>query len=354
MFEKRIWKLQEALKAIPCDAMLIDDATNLFYLTGLNLSQGTLLVHSNGANLIVDNRYFEICKKNSSLPITLSEQNHKSLIKLLNENSFIKSLGFSIEDTTYKTFLDLQKSLEHIKLLPINSPLKQIRSIKDEKEIELLKASATLGSEGFDFISTILKEGISEIEVAIELEIFWKRRGSKGLAFEPIIAFGANSSMPHYRAGNAKLKKDDIVLIDIGVNYQHYNSDMTRVLFFGNPDPELKKIYDIVKQAQQAALDLCKPGTSIATLDKCARDLITKNGYGDQFTHSLGHGIGLDVHEWPILRNTASNQEVILQTGMAITIEPGIYIPGKGGVRLENSIVISPNGYIDLTKRFYY
>jgi Xaa-Pro aminopeptidase len=357
MKNQRLINLQKALKAISCDALIVDDPINLYYLTGMQLSTGLLLAYSKGAYLIVDNRYSENCKKNCPFPVLLAESDQKTLVHLLlNECSSVKTLGFSMEDTTYKSYLDLQKCIESIpdrsiNLKPVSSPLKKLRAIKDAQEIEVLQAAAKLGSEGYDYVCTLLKEGISESEVAAELEIFWKRHGGKGLAFEPIIAFGANSSMPHYRAGDTKLKKGDIVLIDIGVNFKHYHSDMTRVVFFGDVDPELKKIYAIVKEAQQAALNLCKPGTLIGSLDQTAREIIAAKGYGERFTHSLGHGVGLEIHEWPMLRNAAPFKDVPLQAGMVITIEPGIYLPGKGGVRLENTVVITDEGYVDLTKR---
>jgi Xaa-Pro aminopeptidase len=357
MHNQRLLNLQKAIKDISCDALLVDDAINLYYLTGMQLSAGLLLAYSQGAYLIVDGRYFENCKKNCPFPVLLAEPDQKTLIDLLqNKCSSVKNLGFSMEDTSYKSYLELQKCVGSIQdrtisLKPVSSLLKKLRTIKDAQEIEVLQAAAKLGSEGYDFVCSILKEGIAESEVAAELEIFWKRHGGKGLAFEPIIAFGANSSMPHYRAGDAKLKKDDIVLIDIGVNYKHYHSDMTRVVFFGDVDSELKKIYAIVKEAQQAALNLCKPGTLIGALDDAARRIITDKGYGEHFTHSLGHGVGLEIHEWPMLRNAASFRDMPLQVGMVVTIEPGIYLSGKGGVRLENTVVITDVGYLDLTQR---
>lgn len=354
MINSRLERLQMALKQISCDAFLVDDPINLFYLTGMNLSQGWLVVYPQGAVLFVDNRYFEMCKNTCPISVMLAEPNHKSLMAFLTEKcDQIKILGFSIEDTLYKNFLDLQKCVNEINiaLLPVNNPVKQLRRFKDSEEVNLLRAAATLGAEGFDFVCSILKEGIREIEVADELEIFWKRRGSRGVAFEPIIAFGANTSMPHYRAGRARLKPGDPVLIDIGVNLQHYHSDMTRTLFFGDVPNVITEIHAIVEQAQKAALDLCKPGVSIGALDEAARNVIAVNGYGEYFTHSLGHGIGLEVHEWPILRNAPPYQNILLEPGMAITIEPGIYLPSVGGVRIEDTVVITPHGHENLTKR---
>lgn len=157
--------------------------------------------------------------------------------------------------------------------------------------------------------------------------------------------------MPHYRAGNTKLKQGMPILIDIGVNYRHYHSDMTRVVFLGEPDPKLKTIYHIVEKAQKEALQLCKPGTLIGELDRAARGYIESQGYGDHFGHGLGHGVGLEIHELPNVRNKPPFNSMVLLPGMVITIEPGIYIPDIGGVRIEDTIVITENGHENLTER---
>lgn len=356
---RRIQHLQESLKGLACDAFLVDDAINLYYLTGIQLSAGQIAVTAQNAYLLVDNRYFELCQKNSPIPVLLSDQNKAAFTSLLeNQLSSVRTVGFN-SDAPYKNYQNLQeclkdisaKSSRNIHLLPLDNPVKKQRAIKDADEIAILKKAGKLGAEGYDFVCSLLRPGISEIELAIELEIYWKKHGGKSLAFEPIIAFGPNSSMPHYRAGNATLKQGDCVLIDIGVNYQHYHSDMTRVIFFGEPDPQLRNIYKIVQQAQRAALELCRPGTAIGDLDQAARSVIAAQGYGPNFTHSLGHGVGLEIHEFPSIRNTAPNNTFVLQPGMVITIEPGIYVPGLGGVRLEDTVAITPHSYENLTNR---
>lgn len=354
----RLKILQQTVQKSGCDALLINDPTNLFYMTGLELSSGKLLVHSKGADLLVDGRYIESCKNNSPFPVRLSDP--PTFESLLNSEEFshIKKLGFDSENTTYKNYELLEKIISNIsktgrdlELTAIDAPLKLQRAIKDENEIQALREAADLGSKGFDFLCNLLKEGISELECALELEIFWKKCGSKGVAFDPIIAFGANSSMPHYRAGNETLKKGDVVLLDIGVNLNHYHSDMTRVVFFGEADSRLLDIHAIVKKAQQAALDRCKPGTTLGQLDQAARDIIAEHGYAERFTHSLGHGVGLDIHEYPTIKNAPPFAEIPLVKGMVITIEPGIYLPGIGGIRIEDTVVITENAHENLTKR---
>ena len=338
----RLKKLKRELKKLKCPSLLIESSTGLYYMTGIEMSAGSLIVNPKGARLLVDARYFEKCQQSSPFPVILSSKSLKEYIKS-------DTLGFDKENTTYARFEQLKKL--KLKLKPVENPVKNLRLIKSPYEIKILRKAAKLGSEGYDFVCSQLKTGITEMELAQELEIFWKKRGGQGLAFEPIIAFGANSSMPHYTVSTTKLKKGNPVLIDIGVTYNHYHSDMTRVVFFGEPHPKMLEIYSIVQKAQKEALKLCRPKTLIGELDGAARDLITSQGYGECFTHSLGHGIGLEVHEYPIIRNKAPYKDLKLEPGMVLTIEPGIYLPGFGGVRIEDTVLITKEGHHNLTKR---
>jgi Xaa-Pro aminopeptidase len=355
----RLQKLQSYLQNLSCDALLIEDPINIYYLTGLNLSSGKFLVHSSGAYLIVDHRYFEFCQKTCPYPVFPIDTPSFEIHLLNPDFSFIKTLAFDSETTSYKNYVDIKKYISaieqsdkrHISLIPLENPVKQLRAIKDASEIAILREAALLNSQGFDFLCTLLQEGISESEMALELEIFWKRRGGKALAFDPIIAYGANSSMPHYRAGSERLKRGHSVLIDIGVNYNHYHSDMTRVIFFGKPDPRIQKIHDIVREAQEVALSKCLPGTLIGDLDAAAREVIASHGYAKNFTHSLGHGVGLEIHEFPVIKNISPYKDTRLAPGMVITIEPGIYLPGVGGIRLEDTVVITDKSHENLTNR---
>ncbi len=346
----RIHNLQNRLSALGCDVYLVEDPINLEYLTGAKVSAGKLLVYNDHATFLVDGRYFEDCTKKCPCEVVLYRSD-KKLVEYLREE--IKTLGFSTSHTSYKTFIDLQKqmSAKSIDLVPVDDPVKFLRAIKSKEEIKLLKEASELGSKGYDFVVQNLKEGVTEEELAFGLEFFWKSHGGKNLAFEPIIAFGANSSKPHYRAGTTKLKKEDIVLIDIGVVKSSYHSDMTRTVFFGKPNSKLEEIYEIVREAQSRALNLCKPGTTVGELDDAARKFIKEKGYGESFSHGLGHGVGLEIHEYPIIRNSPGTSAIKLEPGMAITIEPGIYLPGIGGVRIEDLVVITENGHMNLTDR---
>lgn len=334
MYRKRVEKLQNLVAEQQCDAYIVEDPISLFYLTGIEMSAGRYVVTPQEAHLFVDGRYLELCREIPGLPIEEGSLDQYGKV------------GFSKETTTVARSEKLGD-----KGVPFEDLVAKLREIKDETELALLREAGELGSKGYDYLCSLITEGATETELAMELDIFWKRSGGKGVAFDPIVAFGASSSMPHYHPRKTALKKGNLVLLDIGVSLNHYQSDMTRVVLFGDVDPELKKIYEIVRNAQKEALKVCRPGTRIGDLDAAARDLITAEGYGEQFCHRLGHGIGLEVHEAPSLCNKTAIKERKLQRGMVITVEPGIYLPGKGGVRLEDTVAITDDGYENLTNR---
>lgn len=345
-YSLRLEKLRKLIAGLPIDGLLIEHPTNIFYLTGLELSAGKVLLTPDQACLIVDGRYYENASKQIVYPtILLKNETLKEQITAFK----IHRLGFDQSQTTYEAYLGLTQISPSLEIIPTESLVQKLRFIKDAEEIACLKQAAKLGYEGYEFVASQLKEGISEEGLALELEIFWKKKGAKKLAFDSIIAFGSNSSMPHYRAGKAILKKDTSVLIDCGVVLNHYHSDMTRVVYFGKPPPIIQTHYAIVEEAKEKALALCKPGTLFGELDRAARGYITSKGYGEFFTHSLGHGIGLDIHEPPTIRDSEPFQNMALQPGMTFTIEPGIYLPNVGGVRLEDTVLITERGYENLT-----
>ncbi len=336
----RIQQLQERMRAVHCDMCLVENPLDLLYLTGQQLSAGKLFVHSKESILFVDGRYLQIAQEQAPMPAELEKE--ESMLFFLNKHA-CKTLWFDGAHTSYDRFAKLQKL--HVKLESKSAFFKTLRSIKDASEIEKMKKSAQLLWRGFEYICSLLTEGITEKEISKRFEIFCLTEGGEGLAFESIIAFGAHSSMPHYRsADDTPLCSGDIVLIDIGVVVENYHSDMTRVLFYKNADSELQRLYAINKAAHQAALDLCRPGVAMGMLDRAARDVMAKAGVESLFLHSLGHGIGLETHEFPRIKYDGEDKDVILQPGMIFTIEPGLYVSGKGGVRYEDTVMITETG----------
>ena len=342
--------MQELIKEKQLDALVIDYLIDLYYLTGKKLSLGRLVVTPQEAILFVDGRYYEACRQLKQIEAILTSGYGKESAFFKWWDSFAgKRVGFDADTTSYAEFEALEAL--PLEIIPLRGPIKLLRAVKDPSEIEKLKFAAELGSKGFDYVCTLLREGISEREVALELEMFWLKAGGEKLSFAPHIAFGEGSSQPHYHSSSRKLRKGDLVLIDIGVVVDHYHSDMTRVLSFGPPSDEMQKVYAVVYEAAQKAVKLCKPGVKIGDVDRAARQFIEDKGYKDKFPHSLGHGVGLEIHELPRLRASGADGECLLEKGMVITIEPGIYLPGAFGVRLEDALVITEQGHENITNR---
>jgi Xaa-Pro aminopeptidase len=318
---------------------IIDDPLEIFYLTGRHLSTGLAIVLQDRVQLFVDSRY--------SLAIPEAKVlGNKVICEYLHENQ-IKEIGFDDTKVVYSKWIEWQKTLSPITLLPLSSPLKERRMIKTAKELELLKEAALLNREGFAFVKSLLKPGISEKEVAKALTIFWLEKGADGLAFEPIIAFGINSTYPHHRASEKRLEKGEHALIDIGVKFKNYFSDSTEVYLLDNHDSKLQEIYRATEEALFSAMSIVKAGVLCKEIELEARRVLSKWGYESYFTHSVGHGIGLEVHEPPFLR-PASCKELPLQENMVLAIEPAVYIPNFAGVRLERSIIVTKTGFIPL------
>jgi Xaa-Pro aminopeptidase len=319
------------------DALLIEKPIDLYYLTGLDLSLGSLLISKKGAQLFVDGRYLEMAKKKGPYPCVLSLP--ANIKKAFDRCS---SIGFDSAETTYQRWEVLKKLGNFI---PIKKPTDSARAIKSKEELKALKKSAALLWKGYEHIRKNLAVGVTEKEVAANFEIFCLENGAEKMAFDPIVAFGKNTAFPHYRPGNIRLKKGDIVLLDLGVVIDHYHSDMTRTFFFGKGDPRLVKFETVVKEAHDAALHLCHPGAKIGDLDAAATQVIKKAGLEKYIAHSLGHGVGLEIHEFPRIRYKGEDHDTVLQEGMVITIEPGLYWAGVGGYRFEDTIVITKKGY---------
>lgn len=335
----RIKKLQEKLPENT--SYLVNSPIDIYYLTGLDLSAGSLVIGKNSF-LIVDGRYYEACREKCPVPVHLIKEG--LLFELVEDTLWVDK-----DSLTVGAFLKLQADAKGMLIQPVDSLVKPLRMIKDPKEIKLLKEASNLAVEGFHYVKSLLKAGVEEREIRSELEYFWRKKGGEKVSFDPIIAFGLHSSMPHYRAGKGKLKEGDLVLIDIGVEKEHYHSDMTRVVPFGAIPEQLKTLHQVVQEAIETALTRLKSGILLKEIDESARKVMRKAGYEEYFTHSLGHGIGLEIHEYPLIKSQGPSSTVPLQEGMVVTIEPGLYLPAVGGVRLEDTVVITNEGYENLT-----
>lgn len=359
MLKNRLDQLKRNLQKEKLDAVLVSSVSNIEYLTGYwNFSkderEAYLFVGHGFEYIITDGRYSEAIKKAVS-HLKLFERGHRKSTENLfkKHKEEIKTLGIEEDNLTVAEFKKIKKHFKNIKHFNV----RYLRSIKNKEEIENIKKACKIGDSAFKFILQKIthpsfggKIGVSEKDIAGELEKFVRENGAE-LSFSPIVAFGKNSSIPHHQTGKTKLKNGDIVLLDLGAKVENYCSDMTRTIFFDKPTDQQKKIYKTVLEAQQKAADFInraiKNGKKITgkDVDKVAREYIRSCGF-PSIPHSLGHGIGLEVHEHPSLSPKSRD---ILRAGMVFSIEPGIYLEGFGGVRIEDLFVYEKGGLRQLT-----
>lgn len=332
-YRKRLDSLIENFKQWDVDGCVIESLVDLYYLTGLLLSRGRLVVSKHAVTLFVDGRYLLAAKEQSIFSVALFSS------ETFKDGTF----AFDSATTSYDQADKLKAHYLHLK--PIAGLLRLQRGIKDPMEIQLMEESAALSWKGFEHLQSQIKPGVSEETLAWEYERFCREKGASALAFDPIVAFGSNTAKPHHRSGSDRLQPPQAVLCDLGIVYERYRSDMTRTFSVGDLNPKLQELQKVVAQAFEAALNLCRPGTPIGALDRAARNVMSLYGVEELFVHSLGHGIGLQTHEFPSIREYGPDASWELQPGMVITIEPGLYLPGVGGVRHEDTIVITQKGY---------
>lgn len=344
MFEQRIKNLRQKLIKEKLDGVLISSVSQICYLTGYsnfsNLErEAYIFIGKDFGYIITDGRYSEVIKKQVPHLELFERGNKKSTKDLFKKHQKdIRSLGIEEDNLTVSEHKIIKKHFKNLKHFSIS------RVIKSEQEIQNLKKACELGDEAFKFILGKIKSGITEKELAFEIEFFIKKNGAD-LSFPTIVAFGKNSSVPHHQTGETKLEKGNFVLLDFGVKLHDYCSDMTRTVFFGKPTEKQKDIFETVLAAQQKAAEFVKVGVKAKEVDKIARDYIISKGY-PSIPHSLGHGVGLEVHENPHL---SSKSKDILKEGMVFSIEPGIYIPNFGGVRIEDLFVLEKQGLKQFT-----
>lgn len=341
------------------DAFVVQDPIDLRYLTGLSLSCGQFWVPRRGSPiLLVDDRYLE--RARALLPAErISAAKSSQWLHGVSPKREELRIGFDSARTSVRDFAQLKEEIAmHFhsphRLIEAADQVQTLRSVKDTHEIEAIEAAANLGARGFDYLLSRLREGVQEQELVRELEIFWLREGGEGCSFPPIIAFGENASRPHHASGERRLRLGDLVLIDLGVRLGGYCSDFTRTLFFtlgGEPlDAELVRIWQIATEALRKARACCRDGLLIVDLDASARAVIADGGFGAQFTHGLGHGVGLEVHEAPRIHGNG-DKDRRLHAGQVVTLEPGIYLPGRGGVRQEDLVAVETTGCRALVQR---
>ena len=343
-------KLERLMKEQGMDAILITNILNIRYFTGFTGTTGTALAVGNKKYFITDFRYVSQGKneveKNGFELICENVSTLKKVGELLKENK-VKKLGIENQSVTLDQFDLFKNNFENIEYLNLNDLFIKEREIKSDSEIKTIQESIKIAEKAFELTVPKIKIGIKEREIAAELEYQMRKLGASKPSFDIIVASNERSALPHGVASDKKIE-EGFLTIDYGCFYKGYASDITRTFYVGdNPSEKHLEIYEIVKQANEKAIKEVRAGISVHELDAIARDFIKEKGYGEYFGHGLGHGIGLQIHEYPGVSFKAENK--ILKEGMVITIEPGIYLPNFGGVRIEDDILVKKDSYEILT-----
>jgi Xaa-Pro aminopeptidase len=347
---KAIARLRQKLSRHKLDSILISKGANVSYLSGFP-GEAALLITLTKKIILVDFRYKEQAArelKSFFLSERLSFQSLEKSISGLARRFKFRRLGFEARSVTYQCYLSLKKNLSGLKPIPTYDIVEGLRAIKTKEEIRHIKKAAALAGKSFTFAKRIIRPGRSEAEIARRVQYYMCKLGSQDCAFDVIVASGKRSSLPHATASAKTIKNNEPVLVDLGCRYLDYTSDLTRMVFLGKIERKIRLIYDVVKQAQALAIKAIKVGRKISEIDRIARRYIAREGLGRFFGHALGHGIGREIHEYPCI--CPENQDT-LQEGMVLTIEPGIYLPGAGGVRVEDMVLVTKDDCEILTKK---
>ncbi|MFL0251574.1 M24 family metallopeptidase [Clostridium neuense] len=337
MYKSRIDKLRDAMKSKNIDGVLLVGDPNRNYMSGFTGDESFSIITLNRAIFITDSRFTEQARQQvKDYEVVQYNTTFSEFLGKMAEELGIKTLAFEEDVLTFSTYSEYKKSLK-CDFVPLNGIVEELRLIKDETEIEKIKKAANIADKAFEHMLTFIKKGMTEREVGLELEFTMKKMGAKDLSFPSIVASGERSCLPHGQATNKVLEEGDFLTLDFGCIYEDYCSDMTRTIVIGKPSDKMKEIYDIVLKANEAAIPVIKSGIICKAIDKVSRDIISSYGYGDNFGHGLGHGVGREIHEEPRL---SPRGDVVLREGMIVTDEPGIYIPGFGGVRIEDLILV--------------
>lgn len=341
----RTAKLRRLIKEQGAEALLVTNFKNVTYLTGFTGDDSYLLVTPKDEILLSDPRYTTQLEEECpglNLEIRQPGTSMLSSVEKVVGKAKVGKLGIESSSMTVQLYNQLSEKLRKVDLAPVDGLVEQLREIKDKEEIQLTREAVALAEKVFAIMKASLRGDQTERQIAANLEHEIRKNGGRSCSFPPIIAVGPRAALPHATPTDGTIDEDKFVLVDWGADFKGYKSDLTRVLFTGKAPAKMKKIYEVCLKAQLAAIEKIKPGAVMADVDNAARSVITKAGFGKEFGHGLGHGIGLDIHEAPRL---AANQKRELRPGMIVTVEPGIYLPGFGGVRIEDDVLVTKDGH---------
>ncbi len=324
------------------DAMLVTSLPNLRYLTGFTGSNGQLIAGADGAAFLTDGRYTTQARRELTglEPVTYARGYGEAILEQCAALG-VTRLGLEADDVTLALHKRLASKLPGIELVPTEGVVEDLRTAKDEDELVSLRRAQAVTDEAFDAVLEHVLVGVSERQLATDLERVLRQSGADGLAFPSIVAFGDAAAEPHHEPGDRRLEEGDVIKLDFGAKWDGYHSDMTRTVAFGDPPNELRKIHDLVREAQRSGIAAIHAGVTGGEVDRAARSVIEAAGYGDQFTHGTGHGVGLQIHEAP---RVAREMDDVLPVGAVVTVEPGVYLPGLGGVRIEDMVEVTADG----------
>jgi len=343
----RLAKVRERLAAEGLNALLVTEPNNRRYMSGFSGTSGMVVITLQNTWLLTDFRYIE--QASQQAPLFEVVEHHGDAVhtlKQLLKDAGAEKLGFDARHLTYAEYVKLAEELRPIQLVSTAEWVEQLRWVKEPEEIAQIRQAAAIADEAFRHVLTMLRPGLRERDVAAELEYKMRQLGASGPAFDTIVASGPRSALPHGVAGERVLAAGDLVTLDFGARYHGYCSDLTRTVALGSVDGRLKEIYQIVLEAQEIGLSKIRAGMTGREADALVRSHIAARGYGDAFGHATGHALGLDIHESPSLSKRC---ETVLQPGMVLTVEPGIYLPGLGGVRIEDDVLLTSDGLEVLT-----
>lgn len=332
----RKWIEQEQV-----DAVLLSKPANRKYAAGFTGSAGTVVITPDKQYLVTDFRYKSQARAQSPDFTYLEIDKHESATKHIGGLG-LKRVGIEDEFISYAVANEYLKEIPGLELVPLKGHLTNIRSVKEAAEVDQIRKAAAIADEGWKMIQEKIRPGISENELALELEFFMRKNGAEGVSFQFIVASGVRSALPHGIASDKLVEAGDFLIFDFGNQVGGYCSDMTRTVVVGEATDQQKEIYNTVLRAQIASLEAVRPGITGVELDKIARDIITEAGYGAYFGHGLGHGVGIEIHEMPHVNHLGTTP---MEPGNIITIEPGIYLPELGGVRIEDLVLVTEDGY---------
>lgn len=348
MREKRIEKLRKKMAALDLDGFLVTSKENRQYLTGFTGTFGWVLVTAGNVYLLTDFRYIEQARQQAPGCKLVQFKHYAPVVtlRMLMEELEVVTLGIESDRCTVDEFELLANQVRRKAITPLKGFVEEIRQIKDEEEIALIARAEEIGDEAFQHVLKLIKPGMTELEIAMELEFQMRRCGASGVSFDTIVASGKRSSMPHGVASSKKVEAGDFITMDFGCMYQGYCSDMTRTIALGKVDEKQETVYNLVRKAQEDALQAIRAGVAGKEIHAVAQNVFQDAGYGPFFGHGLGHSVGLEIHEEPRFSPKA---EEIIQENMVITVEPGLYLSNWGGVRIEDLVVVKKDGCINLT-----